>query len=52
LLSLPRLLARKIRGTKLLVEYLEIMWQKVIKKEVAKHIREAKRKEREERKDR
>ncbi len=63
LLSLPRLLARKIKRTKLLVdynkshvvitiEYLEIMRQKVTKKEVAEHIREAKRKEREERKDR
>jgi hypothetical protein len=62
LLSLLSLHARSIKGTKLLVdynkphvitiEYLEIMRQKVTKKEVAKHIREAKRKEREEQNDR
>jgi hypothetical protein len=34
------------------IEYLEIMWQKVTKKEVVEHIKEAKRKEREEWKDR
>ncbi len=59
LLSLPSLLARKIKGTELLIdynkshvvttiEYSEIMRQKVTKKKVAKRIREAKRKEREE----
>jgi hypothetical protein len=56
LLSLSNLHARKIRGIKLLVdyskscvmitiEYLEIMRQKVTKKKLVEHIKEAKRKE-------
>ncbi len=62
LLSLPNLLARRIRRTKLLddynkshvvtiIEYLKIMRQKATQKEPLEHIIDAKRNEKEERKD-
>jgi hypothetical protein len=58
-LSLLNLHARRIRRIKLLIdynrshvviviEYLEIMQQKAIEKEVVKHLKEVKRKEKEE----
>jgi hypothetical protein len=34
------------------IDYLEIMWQKVIKKKIVEHFKEVKRKEKEEQKDR